>query len=133
MAVDPTQAMHGELGSDGVQVTAFCPGFVATPMTGTSKRMSCFGLATLTTVNPPECGKCENGVVDMKIGFGPCGECEELQEAYVRSQLQSSDKLAEATVSGGLRLSGSSPGKASARIRVRVAPGSTMWTRTRFR
>ncbi len=28
-----TQAMHGELGTDGVQVTAFCPGFVATPMT----------------------------------------------------------------------------------------------------
>ncbi len=36
-----------------------------------------------------------------------------------------------ATASGGLRLSGSSPGKASARIRVRVAPGSTMWTRMR--
>ena len=28
-----SQAMHGELGTDGVQVTAFCPGFVATPMT----------------------------------------------------------------------------------------------------
>ena len=28
-----SQAMHGELGSDGVQVCAFCPGFVATPMT----------------------------------------------------------------------------------------------------
>ncbi|HYH58191.1 MAG TPA: SDR family oxidoreductase [Thermoleophilaceae bacterium] len=28
-----TQAMHGELGTSGVQVTAFCPGFVATPMT----------------------------------------------------------------------------------------------------
>jgi NAD(P)-dependent dehydrogenase (short-subunit alcohol dehydrogenase family) len=28
-----SQAMHGELGKDGVQVTAFCPGFVATPMT----------------------------------------------------------------------------------------------------
>ncbi len=28
-----SQAMHGELGNDGVQVTAFCPGFVATPMT----------------------------------------------------------------------------------------------------
>jgi NAD(P)-dependent dehydrogenase (short-subunit alcohol dehydrogenase family) len=28
-----TQAAHGELASDGIQVTAFCPGFVATPMT----------------------------------------------------------------------------------------------------
>jgi NAD(P)-dependent dehydrogenase (short-subunit alcohol dehydrogenase family) len=28
-----SQAMHGELGADGVQVSAFCPGFVATPMT----------------------------------------------------------------------------------------------------
>ena len=28
-----SQAMHGELGKDGIQVTAFCPGFVATPMT----------------------------------------------------------------------------------------------------
>jgi NAD(P)-dependent dehydrogenase (short-subunit alcohol dehydrogenase family) len=28
-----SQAMHGELSNDGVQVTAFCPGFVATPMT----------------------------------------------------------------------------------------------------
>ena len=28
-----SQAMHGELGKDGVQVSAFCPGFVATPMT----------------------------------------------------------------------------------------------------
>ena len=28
-----TQAMHGELGKEGVQCTAFCPGFVATPMT----------------------------------------------------------------------------------------------------
>ena len=28
-----SQAMHGELGSEGEQVTAFCPGFVATPMT----------------------------------------------------------------------------------------------------
>jgi NAD(P)-dependent dehydrogenase (short-subunit alcohol dehydrogenase family) len=28
-----SQATHGELGKDGVQVTAFCPGFVATPMT----------------------------------------------------------------------------------------------------
>jgi NAD(P)-dependent dehydrogenase (short-subunit alcohol dehydrogenase family) len=28
-----TQATHGELGSDGVQATAFCPAFVATPMT----------------------------------------------------------------------------------------------------
>jgi NAD(P)-dependent dehydrogenase (short-subunit alcohol dehydrogenase family) len=28
-----SQAMHGELGNEGVQVTAFCPGFVATPMT----------------------------------------------------------------------------------------------------
>jgi NAD(P)-dependent dehydrogenase (short-subunit alcohol dehydrogenase family) len=28
-----TQAMHGELGTDGIQCTAFCPGFVATPMT----------------------------------------------------------------------------------------------------
>jgi NAD(P)-dependent dehydrogenase (short-subunit alcohol dehydrogenase family) len=28
-----TQAMHGELGAEGIQVTAFCPGFVATPMT----------------------------------------------------------------------------------------------------
>ena len=33
--------------------------------------------------------------------------------------------------SGGLTLSGSSPGKARARMRVRVAPGSTMWTRIR--
>jgi NAD(P)-dependent dehydrogenase (short-subunit alcohol dehydrogenase family) len=28
-----SQAMQGELGSDGIQVTAICPGFVATPMT----------------------------------------------------------------------------------------------------
>jgi NAD(P)-dependent dehydrogenase (short-subunit alcohol dehydrogenase family) len=28
-----SQAMHGELSPHGVQVTAFCPGFVATPMT----------------------------------------------------------------------------------------------------
>jgi NAD(P)-dependent dehydrogenase (short-subunit alcohol dehydrogenase family) len=28
-----SQAAHGELGGDGVQVTAFCPGFVDTPMT----------------------------------------------------------------------------------------------------
>lgn len=28
-----SQAAHGELSSDGVQVTAFCPAFVATPMT----------------------------------------------------------------------------------------------------
>ena len=28
-----SQAMHGELGTSGIQVTAFCPGFVATPMT----------------------------------------------------------------------------------------------------
>jgi NAD(P)-dependent dehydrogenase (short-subunit alcohol dehydrogenase family) len=28
-----SQAMHGELGKEGIQVTAFCPGFVATPMT----------------------------------------------------------------------------------------------------
>jgi len=28
-----SQAAHGELGGDGVQVTAFCPAFVATPMT----------------------------------------------------------------------------------------------------
>jgi NAD(P)-dependent dehydrogenase (short-subunit alcohol dehydrogenase family) len=28
-----SQAMHGELANDGVQVSAFCPGFVATPMT----------------------------------------------------------------------------------------------------
>jgi NAD(P)-dependent dehydrogenase (short-subunit alcohol dehydrogenase family) len=28
-----SQAMQGELGNDGVQVTAFCPGFVATAMT----------------------------------------------------------------------------------------------------
>jgi NAD(P)-dependent dehydrogenase (short-subunit alcohol dehydrogenase family) len=28
-----TQAMHGELGKEGIQCTAFCPGFVATPMT----------------------------------------------------------------------------------------------------
>ena len=28
-----SQAMQGELANDGVQVTAFCPGFVATPMT----------------------------------------------------------------------------------------------------
>lgn len=29
-----SQAMHRELSNDGVQVTAFCPGFVDTPMTG---------------------------------------------------------------------------------------------------
>ena len=28
-----SQAAHGELGGDGIQVTAFCPAFVATPMT----------------------------------------------------------------------------------------------------
>jgi len=28
-----SQSAHGELSSDGIQVTAFCPGFVATPMT----------------------------------------------------------------------------------------------------
>ncbi len=28
-----TQAAHGELAGDGVQITAFCPAFVATPMT----------------------------------------------------------------------------------------------------
>jgi len=28
-----SQAAHGELAGDGIQVTAFCPGFVATPMT----------------------------------------------------------------------------------------------------
>jgi NAD(P)-dependent dehydrogenase (short-subunit alcohol dehydrogenase family) len=28
-----TQAAHGELAGDGIQVTALCPGFVATPMT----------------------------------------------------------------------------------------------------
>jgi NAD(P)-dependent dehydrogenase (short-subunit alcohol dehydrogenase family) len=28
-----SQAEHGELGREGIQVTAFCPGFVATPMT----------------------------------------------------------------------------------------------------
>jgi len=28
-----SQALHKELGKDGVQVTALCPGFVATPMT----------------------------------------------------------------------------------------------------
>jgi NAD(P)-dependent dehydrogenase (short-subunit alcohol dehydrogenase family) len=28
-----SQAAHGELSSDGIQVTAFCPAFVATPMT----------------------------------------------------------------------------------------------------
>jgi NAD(P)-dependent dehydrogenase (short-subunit alcohol dehydrogenase family) len=28
-----SQAAHGELASDGIQVTAFCPGFVETPMT----------------------------------------------------------------------------------------------------
>jgi NAD(P)-dependent dehydrogenase (short-subunit alcohol dehydrogenase family) len=28
-----SQAMHKELAQDGVQVTALCPGFVATPMT----------------------------------------------------------------------------------------------------
>ena len=28
-----TQSAHGELGPDGIQVTAFCPGFVDTPMT----------------------------------------------------------------------------------------------------
>jgi NAD(P)-dependent dehydrogenase (short-subunit alcohol dehydrogenase family) len=31
--VSLSQAAHGELAGDGVQVTAFCPGFVATPMT----------------------------------------------------------------------------------------------------
>ena len=31
--VSLSQAAHGELANDGVQVTAFCPGFVATPMT----------------------------------------------------------------------------------------------------
>ena len=29
-----SQAAHGELAPDGIQVTAFCPGFVDTPMTG---------------------------------------------------------------------------------------------------
>ena len=28
-----SQAAHKELSNDGIQVTAFCPGFVATPMT----------------------------------------------------------------------------------------------------
>ncbi len=28
-----TQAMHGELAKEGIQCSAFCPGFVATPMT----------------------------------------------------------------------------------------------------
>ena len=28
-----TEAAHGELAGDGIQVTALCPGFVATPMT----------------------------------------------------------------------------------------------------
>jgi NAD(P)-dependent dehydrogenase (short-subunit alcohol dehydrogenase family) len=28
-----SQAAHGELGKEGIQVTAFCPAFVATPMT----------------------------------------------------------------------------------------------------
>jgi NAD(P)-dependent dehydrogenase (short-subunit alcohol dehydrogenase family) len=28
-----SQAGHGELGGEGIQMTAFCPGFVATPMT----------------------------------------------------------------------------------------------------
>jgi NAD(P)-dependent dehydrogenase (short-subunit alcohol dehydrogenase family) len=28
-----SQSAHGELSGDGIQVTAFCPGFVATPMT----------------------------------------------------------------------------------------------------
>src|SRR4051794_18072623 len=40
--------------------------------------------------------------------------------------------IASATTSGGFTLSGSSPGKASARMRVRVAPGSTIWTRRRL-
>ena len=31
--VSLSQAAHGELANDGVQVSAFCPGFVATPMT----------------------------------------------------------------------------------------------------
>ena len=31
--VSLSQAAHGELAGDGIQVTAFCPGFVATPMT----------------------------------------------------------------------------------------------------
>ena len=31
--VSLSQSAHGELGGDGIQVTAFCPGFVATPMT----------------------------------------------------------------------------------------------------
>jgi NAD(P)-dependent dehydrogenase (short-subunit alcohol dehydrogenase family) len=31
--VSLTQSAHGELSGDGIQVTAFCPGFVATPMT----------------------------------------------------------------------------------------------------
>jgi NAD(P)-dependent dehydrogenase (short-subunit alcohol dehydrogenase family) len=31
--VGASQAMHGEFSKDGIQVTAFCPGFVATPMT----------------------------------------------------------------------------------------------------
>ncbi|HEX8066447.1 MAG TPA: SDR family oxidoreductase [Thermoleophilaceae bacterium] len=29
-----SEAAHGELSGDGIQVTAFCPGFVDTPMTG---------------------------------------------------------------------------------------------------
>jgi NAD(P)-dependent dehydrogenase (short-subunit alcohol dehydrogenase family) len=32
-----TQAAHGELAGDGIQLTAFCPGFVATPMTDWQK------------------------------------------------------------------------------------------------
>ena len=28
-----SQSAHGELAGEGIQVTAFCPGFVATPMT----------------------------------------------------------------------------------------------------
>jgi NAD(P)-dependent dehydrogenase (short-subunit alcohol dehydrogenase family) len=31
--VSLSQSAHGELAGDGIQVTAFCPGFVATPMT----------------------------------------------------------------------------------------------------
>lgn len=31
--VSLSQAAHGELAGEGIQVTAFCPGFVATPMT----------------------------------------------------------------------------------------------------